>query len=100
MRLIVLIDVLQVFALDQALETLVFAVRAREECRWSVVLRTVDSQCTLGKLLRRIEQESLINDLFIDVTFHVDGCSIFLFLVDQAGDDVESRRIVLSPNEV
>ena len=43
----------------------------------------VDAQRTLGELLRRIHQESVIDDLLTNVTLHVLGGLGLVILIDE-----------------
>ena len=95
-RLVAFINILQVFLLDQAFEALVFAFLARPESSRGVVLRAVDPQRALREPLLRVEQESVVDDVLLNVAFEVDRCSLLLVFVDQSGDDVKGRWILES----
>ena len=93
---VLLVNVLEIFARDQALEALIFLKLAREEGRRGAVRLTVDPQGRLGELLLGIQQERVINDLLLKMAFHVVRGSLVLVLVDQTEDDFERRRVILS----
>ena len=93
---VLLVDVLEILARDQALEALIFLELAREEGRRGAVRLTVDPQGRLGELLLGIQQERVINDLLLKMAFHVVRGSLVLVFVDQTEDDFERRRVILT----
>ena len=93
---VLLVNVLEILARDQALEALIFLKLAREEGRRGAVRLTVDPQGRLGELLLGIQQERVINDLLLKMAFHVVRSSFVLVFVDQTEDDFERRRVILS----
>ena len=61
--LIFLVNVVQVFTGDQALETLIFLQLSGEESCWGIVILAIDAQCGLRELLFSIKQECFIDNL-------------------------------------
>lgn len=93
--LVRLVDVVEIFASDQTLQALVSVLFTIEEGCWRVVLQAVDSQSAVRELLLGVHQESLINDVLVNVTFHVDGGFLFFSRVDKVRDDVECGRVII-----
>jgi len=61
----------QVFARDDALQALVPLLGLRVERGWRVVLLTVDAQGAVWVNLFCLVKESVVDDAFADVAFHV-----------------------------
>jgi len=91
---VLLVDILKIFAGNQALQALISVFHARVESRRGVVQLAVDAKRTLRELLLSIEQERLIDDVLIDVTFHVYACFLLSLRVNHRGDNIEGRRVV------
>ena len=93
--LVRLVDVVQIFASDQTLQALVSVLFTIKEGCWRVVLRAVDAQSTVRELLLGVHQESLIDDVLVNVTFHIDGGFLFFSRVDKVRNDVECGRVII-----
>ena len=93
--LVRLVDVVQIFASDQTLQALVSVLFTIEEGCWRVVLQAVDAQSTVRELLLGVHQESLIDDVLVNVAFHIDGGFLFFSRVDKVRDDVECGRVIV-----
>ena len=59
------------------------------------MLGAVDAQRAVREPLLGVHQEGLIDDVLVNVPFHVDGGFLFLGRVDKVRDDVECGRVVI-----
>lgn len=57
------------------------------------MLHTIDAQLALRKQLLRIHQKCIVDQFFINVSFHVSGGSLVLLLIDQAVDYIDCSWI-------
>lgn len=93
--LVLLVDVVQVFRGHDTLQALVLLLCFRVEGRGGIMRHTIDSQRALRVDLLSFEQESVVDDSFADVAFHVGGSLLVVFLVDEAIDDIKGRRVLI-----
>lgn len=93
--LVLLVDVVQIFGGDDALEALVLLFGFGVKGRWCIVSHAIDAESALWVYLFSLKQKGVVNDGLANVSFHVCRGSILLIRIDHILDHFKSTRVFI-----